>query len=123
MSALSSTLSTLAKRSLPVTSEFNELVRGIGESKSKGEEDAIVQRMVELCRSKIKSGRRDLRASKDFLIYLIYIDMLGHDTRWGHATVIQLCSEKHLVVKKVGPVPASRLALLLPPSDRVAGGP
>ncbi|KAL6779470.1 AP4E1 [Auxenochlorella protothecoides x Auxenochlorella symbiontica] len=116
MSALSSTLSTLAKRSLPVTSEFNELVRGIGESKSKGEEDAIVQRMVELCRSKIKSGRRDLRASKDFLIYLIYIDMLGHDTRWGHATVIQLCSEKHLVVKKAAYLAAS---LLLPPGSEL----
>jgi AP-4 complex subunit epsilon-1 len=102
MSALSSTLSSLAKRSLPVTSEFNELVRGIGEAKSKGEEDALIARMVDICRARVKSGRRDTSTSRDFLIYLIYIDMLGHDTTWAHASVIQLCSDKNLPVKKVG---------------------
>jgi hypothetical protein len=27
--------------------------------------------------------------------------MLGHDTSWAHAAVIQLCGNKSLVVKKV----------------------
>lgn len=101
MSTLSSTLTNLAKRSLPTTSEFNELVRGIGESKSKGEEDALIARMTSICKARVKSGRRDPATSRDFLIYLIYIDMLGHDTSWAHATVIQLCSDKSLIVKKV----------------------
>lgn len=104
MSGLSSTLSSLAKRSIPITTVFNDLVRGIGESKSKDEEDSIVAKMVELCRTAVRSGRRDPRSSKEFLLYLIYIDMLGHDTRWAHASVIQLCSDKSLVVKKVGVV-------------------
>lgn len=36
------------------------------------------------------------------LVYLMYIEMLGHETSWAQAAVIQLCSEKNLVVKKVG---------------------
>ncbi len=35
-------------------------------------------------------------------MYLIYIEMLGHDTSWAQATAIQLCSDKNLAVKKVG---------------------
>ena len=37
----------------------------------------------------------------ELLVYLIYVDMLGHDTSWAHAAVIQLCGNKSLVVKKV----------------------
>lgn len=37
-------------------------------------------------------------------VYLIYIEMLGHDTSWAQATAIQLCSDKNLAVKKVGGV-------------------
>ena len=99
---MSSTLSSLAKRSIPITSGFNDLVRGIGEAKSKDEEDGIVAKMVDLCRGALAGGRRDPRTSKELLLYLVYIDMLGHDTRWAHAWVIQLCSDKSLIVKKVG---------------------
>ena len=102
MSGLSSTLSSLAKRSIPITSGFNDLVRAIGKAKSKDEEDGIVAKMVDLCRGALAGGRRDPRTSKELLLYLVYIDMLGHDTRWAHAWVIQLCSDKSLIVKKVG---------------------
>lgn len=101
MDVLSSKLSKLAKRSLPVSTEFNDLIRGVGESKSKSEEDAIVGRMVELCRARMRNGRRDGNSVKELLIYLMYIDMLGHDTSWAQATVIQYCSDKNLVIKKV----------------------
>ncbi|KAK2080507.1 hypothetical protein QBZ16_000360 [Prototheca wickerhamii] len=111
MSGLSSTLSSLAKRSIPITSGFNDLVRGIGEAKSKDEEDGIVAKMVDLCRGALAGGRRDPRTSKELLLYLVYIDMLGHDTRWAHAWVIQLCSDKSLIVKKAAYLAAS---LLLP---------
>lgn len=88
-----------------------QLIRGIGESKSKSEEDAIVGKLVELSKQKIREGRREPRSQKELLVYLIYIEMLGHDTAWAQATAIQLCSDKNLAVKKVGrgrlPLPAS----------------
>jgi hypothetical protein len=61
-----------------------------------------VGKLVELSRQKIKEGRRDARSQKELLVYLIYIEMLGHDTGWAQATAIQLCSDKNLAVKKVG---------------------
>lgn len=104
---LSTKLAGLAKR-LPAAAiggEFELLVRSIGEAKSKSEEDAIVQRMIDLSKRQIKEGlpRKgdNTKALKDLLVYLVYINMLGHDTGWAAAAVIQLCSSKSLVVKKV----------------------
>lgn len=79
-----------------------QLIRAIGESKSKSEEDAIVAKLVELSKAKIREGRREARSQKELLVYLIYIEMLGHDTGWAQAAAIQLCSDKNLAVKKVG---------------------
>lgn len=103
---ISSKLAGLAKRHASVlTGELEQLVRAIGEAKSKSEEDAIVQRMVHISKQQIKEGlpRKgdNTKALKDLLVYLIYINMLGHDTSWADAAVIQLCSHKSLVVKKV----------------------
>ena len=94
-------LAMAAKRTLPVSGLFDELIRAIGESKSKSEEDAIVARMVDLAKRMARETRRDTRTLKELLVYLMYIEMLGHDVAWAQATVIQLCSEKNLVVKKV----------------------
>lgn len=59
-------------------------------------------KLVELSKQKIREGRREPRTQKELLVYLIYIEMLGHDTAWAQATAIQLCSDKNLAVKKVG---------------------
>lgn len=87
---------------LSVATSALQLIRAIGESKSKSEEDAIVAKLVELSKAKIREGRREARTQKELLVYLIYIEMLGHDTAWAQAAAIQLCSDKNLAVKKVG---------------------
>jgi hypothetical protein len=97
-----SKIASLAKRSLPVSREFDDIIRAIGECKSKGEEDLIVARVVEISKQKLKEPRRDVRALKELLVYLMYVEMLGHETSWAQAAVIQLCSEKNLALKKVG---------------------
>ena len=102
---ISSKLAGLAKRhASALTGELEVLVRSIGEAKSKNEEDAIVQRMVTISKQQIKEGLSrkgdNTKALKDLLVYLIYINMLGHDSSWADAAVIQLCSHKSLVVKK-----------------------
>jgi len=98
-------LATLAKRIPAVTGELEVLVRGIGESKSKSEEDAIVQRMIEISKQQIQDGiprkSENTKPLKDLLVYLVYINMLGHETSWASAAVIQLCSHRSLSVKKV----------------------
>lgn len=104
---ISSKLAGLAKR-LPAATlggEFEFLVRSIGEAKSKAEEDELVMRMTYITKRRIREGfsskAQNPRALKDFLVYLMYIDMLGHDTSWACPSVIQLCGNKNLHVKKV----------------------
>ena len=111
---ISQKLAGLAKRhtSALAGGEFESLVRAIGESKSKSEEDSIVERMISISKQQIKEGlpRKgdNTKALKDLLVYLIYIDMLGHDTSWAAAAAIQLCSHKSLVVKKVREITSAR---------------
>lgn len=67
-----------------------------------GEEDIIMARVTEIVRQKLKErSSRDTRSLKEVLVYLMYLEMLGHETGWAQAAVIQMCSEKNLVVKKV----------------------
>ncbi len=59
-------------------------------------------RVIEITRQKLKErSSKDTRTLKEVLVYLMYIEMLGHETSWAQAAVIQLCSEKNLTVKKV----------------------
>ena len=99
---LASKLAVLSKSALTVSPEFDTLIRAIGECKSKGEEDSLVARLVEISKRKIKDGRNDPKGIKELLIYLLYIEMLGHDTSWAQAAAIQYCSQKSLTLKKVG---------------------
>ncbi|EFN54810.1 hypothetical protein CHLNCDRAFT_35777 [Chlorella variabilis] len=114
---LANKVAAMAKRTLPVSGVFDELIRAVGESKSKSEEDAIVGKLVELSKAKIREGRREPRGQKELLVYLIYIEMLGHDTAWAQATAIQLCSDKNLAVKKLAYLAVS---LLLDPASELS---
>lgn len=101
--------SNLAKRSsiALISPDFEILVKGIGEAKSKSEEDVLVHRMIEKCKQQIREGistaatQGGARELKDLIVYLIYVDMLGHDVSWAAASIIQLCSHKNPAVKKV----------------------
>ena len=104
---ISSKIAGIAKRlpSAAFSGEFEYLIRSVWEAKSKAEEDELVRLMIEISKSKIKTGfsskAQNPRAMKDFLVYLMYISMLGHDTSWSLPTVIKLCGNKTLHVKKV----------------------
>ncbi len=98
--------SNLAKKAALWSREFDGLIRAIGECKSKAEEDAIIAREVEVLKPRLKDARLDKRLLKEFLLRLIYVEMLGHDASWGHVKALQACSDTSLVTKKVGRGPA-----------------
>ena len=95
--------SNLAKKAATATwsREFDGLIRAIGECKSKAEEDAIIGREVEVLKPRLKDARLDKRLLKEFLVRLIYVEMLGHDASWGHVKALQACSDTSLITKKV----------------------
>ncbi len=96
-------IGNLAKKAGPVWSrEFDQLIRAIGECKSKAEEDAIIAREVELLKPRLKDAKADKRFLKEILVRLMYVEMLGHDASWGHVKALQACSDTNLLTKKVG---------------------
>lgn len=94
-------IGNLAKKAGPVWSrEFDQLIRAIGECKSKAEEDAIIAREVELLKPRLKDAKADKRFLKEILVRLMYVEMLGHDASWGHVKALQACSDTNLLTKK-----------------------
>lgn len=105
--------SNLAKKAALWSREFDGLIRAIGECKSKAEEDAIIACEVEVLKPRLKDARLDKRLLKEFLLRLIYVEMLGHDASWGHVKALQACSDTSLVTKKVAHAPATLLGTCL----------
>lgn len=56
---------------------------------------------VDVLKARLKDPRVDERHTKEVLVRLIYVEMLGHDASWGHVTALRACSSKLLITKKV----------------------
>lgn len=90
--------------SASLSKEFFEFVKAIGESKSKQEEDrAIATEIVALkhfMTEKPGSGANWNRKQKEFLIRLLYVEMLGHDASWGYVSAVQQTASTDLAQKR-----------------------
>ena len=101
--------------------EFFELIRSIGEAKSKMEEDAIIE--DEVFRLKAILGSKDIRENrkKEYMIRALYCEMLGHDASFAYIHALNLTAGTgSLMTKAVGYLivtlclsPDSELILLL----------
>ena len=67
-----------------LTKEFAELIKAIGESKTKQEEDRIIKKEIVKLKTmfKAKSKKLSKKDKKEFLVRLIYAEMLGHDASY-----------------------------------------
>jgi len=85
-----------------LSKEFFDLVKSIGESRSKQEEDKII--VNEVATLKAKMGARDVpaRKMKEYLIRMLYVEMLGHDASFGHIHGIKMAHSRALLEKRVG---------------------
>lgn len=105
----------MATGGVNLSKEFFELLKAIGESKSKQEEDRII--MKELVRLKQKletpqggpgspAGTNQLlsskKRSKEFLIRVIYCEMLGHDASFGYIKAVEMAASSSLFHKRTG---------------------
>ena len=104
-----------------LSKEFFELLKGIGESKSKQEEDRIIAREVQVLKKKMETpagkpstpygpaspGPQNALATnkkkaKEFLVRLLYVEMLGHDGSFGYIKAVELAASASIVHKKTG---------------------
>eukprot|EP00854_Cymbomonas_tetramitiformis_P010505 gene10505-12428_t len=87
----------------PSSKEYLDLVKAIGECKSKTEEDGLMLREIEILKERFADTKRiDPKKMKEYLLRLVYIEMLGHDASFGYIHAVKMCNESNLVLKKVG---------------------
>ncbi|CAI5745283.1 unnamed protein product [Peronospora destructor] len=93
-----------------LSKEFFELVKSIGESKSKQEEDRIILHEVALLKRKLSdvtassstSSNLVNKRKREFLIRLMYVEMLGHDASFGYIKAVEMTASTNLMQKRVG---------------------
>ncbi|PNW83178.1 hypothetical protein CHLRE_06g310000v5 [Chlamydomonas reinhardtii] len=80
--------------------EFDNLVKAIGECKSKAEEDRIITQELELLKQRLSDPKLDKSRGKEYMIRLIYCEMLGHDASFAYIKALQFASDPNIHTKK-----------------------
>ena len=85
-----------------LSKDLVDLIKAIGDSRSKQEEDKIIVKECETLKKKIKESNISPRRMKEYLIRAIYIEMLGHEASFAHLHSVNLTQDKNLLNKRVG---------------------
>ncbi|KAK9277516.1 hypothetical protein L1049_007060 [Liquidambar formosana] len=82
--------------------EFLDLVKSIGEARSKAEEDRIVLHEIETLKRRIAEPDIPKRKMKEYIIRLVYVEMLGHDASFGYIHAVKMTHDDSLLLKRTG---------------------
>ncbi|XP_045786118.1 AP-4 complex subunit epsilon [Trifolium pratense] len=82
--------------------EFLDLIKSIGEARSKAEEDRIVIREIETLKRRISEPDIPKRKMKEYIIRLLYVEMLGHDASFGYIHAVKMTHDDNLLSKRTG---------------------
>ncbi|KAG0492827.1 hypothetical protein HPP92_006225 [Vanilla planifolia] len=82
--------------------EFLDLVKSIGEARSKAEEDRIVLREIETLKRRIAEPDVTRRKMKEYIVRLVYVEMLGHDASFGYIHAVKMTHDDNVVHKRTG---------------------
>lgn len=120
-----------------LSKEFFELLKAIGEAKSKQEEDRIIQREIATLKKKMESNsnsgsgggmgskinnmkngggihvgggggpginilNQNKKKAKEFLVRMLYVEMLGHDASFGYIKAVELAASSSIIHKRTG---------------------
>ena len=92
-----------------LSKDLLELIKAIGDSRSKQEEDKIISKECETLKTTIKQSGVAPKIMKEYLIRAIYIEMLGHDASFSHLYAVNLTQDKNILNKRVGYLACSLL--------------
>ena len=85
-----------------LSKELFELVKSIGESRSKQEEDKIITQELSTLKAKIAEPSIPPKKMKEYLVRAIYIEMLGHDASFAYIHAINLTRSTSVQAKRIG---------------------
>ena len=92
-----------------LSKDLLDLIKSIGDSRSKQEEDKIISKECETLKVIIKESGVPPKRMKEYLIRAIYIEMLGHDAGFSHLHAVNLTQDKNILNKRVGYLACSLL--------------
>lgn len=92
----------MASSSAHLSKKLKELIRNIGETKSKQEEDRIILNELQELKTKIAEKNLTPKEIKEHLIRALYIEMLGYSAPFAHIHAINLTQNKNLILKRIG---------------------
>lgn len=105
----------MATGGVNLSREFFELLKAVGESKSKQEEDRIIAKEVQRLKQKLEPmppGSNNhgtvnpllssKKQAKEFLVRLLYVEMLGHDGSFGYIKAVEMAASASLFHKRTG---------------------
>lgn len=75
--------------------------QAIGECKSKAEEDRVITQELELLKQRLSDPKLDKSRGKEYMIRLIYCEILGHDASFAYVKALQFASDPNIHTKKV----------------------
>ncbi|XP_027084502.1 AP-4 complex subunit epsilon [Coffea arabica] len=82
--------------------EFLDLIKSIGEARSKAEEDRIVLHEIETLKRRITEPDIPKRKMKEYIIRLVYVEMLGHDASFGYIHAVKMTHDDNIHLKRTG---------------------
>ena len=82
--------------------DFLDLVKAIGETRSKAEEDRIIINEISSLKKKINEPDVSRRKMKEFILRLVYVEMLGHDASFGYIHAVKMTHDDSLLLKRTG---------------------
>ncbi|CAL0313224.1 unnamed protein product [Lupinus luteus] len=82
--------------------DFLSLIKSIGEARSKAEEDRIILHEIQTLKRHISDPSIPNRKMKEFIIRLVYIEMLGHDASFGYIHAVKMTHHDSLLLKRTG---------------------
>ncbi|KAL9263584.1 AP-4 complex subunit epsilon-like protein [Drosera capensis] len=82
--------------------EFLDLIKSIGESRSKSEEDRIILHEIETLKRRITDPEIPKRKMKEYIIRLLYVEMLGHDASFGYIYAVKMTHDESVAMKRTG---------------------
>eukprot|EP01006_Ploeotia_vitrea_P035710 TRINITY_DN65928_c7_g1_i1.p1 TRINITY_DN65928_c7_g1~~TRINITY_DN65928_c7_g1_i1.p1 ORF type:complete len:1086 (+),score=219.34 TRINITY_DN65928_c7_g1_i1:30-3287(+) len=95
---------------------FFDLIRAIGEAKSKQDEDRTIVKELALLKQTIGASNIQPRQMKELIIRVVYCEMLGHPAEFGYIHAVKLMPAASLLDKRVGYLVVS---LCLKPEDEL----
>lgn len=76
------------------------VVQSIGECKSKAEEDRIILAELEVLKQRFSDPKLDKSRGREYMVRLLYCEMLGHDASFAYVKALQFASEPNILTKK-----------------------